>query len=446
MGNKIITNTFEYKREDGVNPETGFMSFQHFSGEKIYADIVVKPENKMTETERVECYPVSCDAEEISLEEGYYPQSSVVYIRALWKEFEPQQGVYNYEFIENILDKAKKCGQTLMFRLMPHSTRACDDVPCWLKEIMDCPERPEGKRVKDSPTDPEFMKLFCKAITKIGERFDKDPYFGGIDICLPGAWGEGHKLELYADDILEKTVDEYVKAFPNTLLVGQLGRPELVKRANKFAVTGYRGDGLGNPTHNEKLYPPRFEELGDLWKKVPVMFETYWWIGEWQRQGWDIDSIIEKTLGWHISSLNAKSISIPVEFKDKVEYWISKMGYHFKIDFFSCPEAVDKSGNVRFSLGIDNVGVAPCYKAYPLKVRFFGNGGEYVFDTGIDVRNWLPGKHVENIEFKLCDNIPKGEYDVDLFFETPTGQTVYFCTDAKRNNGCYTVGRLEIVG
>ena len=121
MGNKIITNTFEYKREDGVNPETGFMSFQHFSGEKIYADIVVKPENKMTETERVECYPVSCDAEEITLEEGYYPQSSVVYIRALWKEFEPQQGVYNYEFIENILDKEKKKEESITTVAIPRT-------------------------------------------------------------------------------------------------------------------------------------------------------------------------------------------------------------------------------------------------------------------------------------------------------------------------------------
>ena len=63
------------------------MSYQHFRGEKLYSDIVVKPENKYNETERVECYPVSHDAEENSREEGWYPDSTVVYIRVLWKEF-----------------------------------------------------------------------------------------------------------------------------------------------------------------------------------------------------------------------------------------------------------------------------------------------------------------------------------------------------------------------
>ena len=56
---------FNYQREAAQNPWSGFMSFQHFRGEKLYSDIVVRPENKMTETERVECYPVSADAEEL---------------------------------------------------------------------------------------------------------------------------------------------------------------------------------------------------------------------------------------------------------------------------------------------------------------------------------------------------------------------------------------------
>ena len=148
------TSYFNYKREEGQNPYIGIMSFQHFRGEKLYSDIVVTPEANFTETERVECYPISKDAAENGREEGYYPDSSVVYIRILWKEFEPKRGEYNYKFIEDILDRARAHSQTLIFRLMAHSTRSCDDVPEWLKEIIPCPERPDGKRVKDSTTDP----------------------------------------------------------------------------------------------------------------------------------------------------------------------------------------------------------------------------------------------------------------------------------------------------
>ena len=141
---------FEYRIEEGQNPYIGFMSFQHFRGEKLYSDIVVKPENKLTETERVECYPVSPDAEENGREEGWYPDTSVVYIRVLWKEFEPEQGIYNYEFIENILKEAKAHKQTLIFRLMAHSTRASDDVPDWLKKLIPCHQNTRKNSVFNS--------------------------------------------------------------------------------------------------------------------------------------------------------------------------------------------------------------------------------------------------------------------------------------------------------
>ena len=442
--NKETTNFFKYKREDGVNPGCGFMSFQHFKGEKMYADIVANRENKMTETASVECYPGSADAVEIDSSEAYYPDSSVVYIRALWKDFEPVRGQYNYGFIQDILDKAKAHGQTLLFRLMQHSTRECDDVPEWLKELIDCPERPKGMRVKDSPTDPLFMELFYKAVQELGKHFDEDPYFDGIDVSFPGAWGEGYKLELYPEDILEKTVDVYVDTFPNTSLVIQSVRPALVKYANEKTVAGFRGDGLGNPYHMEKAYPPRFEELKDMWKKVPVMFECFWWMCEWKRQGWDIDYIINKTLEWHITSFNAKSMPVPPEWKDKIEAWESKMGYHFMIDSFTGYESVKKGESAVFELNIENLGVAPCYKAHPLKLRFSGNGGEYVFDTGIDVRHWLPGKHSESITVNFGEEMPSGSYDIEIFFETVTGQTVYFCCDAQRNGKFYKIGKVDI--
>ena len=115
----------------------------------------------------------------------------VAYIRVLWKEFEPKEGEYNYAFIQDVLDKAKAKEQTVMFRLMPHSTCERDDVPDWLKELMPCPARPNGMRVKDSPTDPKYLKLFGQAIEKLGERFDKNETLDCVDVALGGAWGEG---------------------------------------------------------------------------------------------------------------------------------------------------------------------------------------------------------------------------------------------------------------
>ena len=123
---------FNRTKEEAQNPFIGVMSFQHFRGEKLYSDCVVKPENNFTETEHFECYPIPEYVEENGREEGYYPDNSVCYFRFLWKDFEPERGKYNYKFIEDIIEGAKAHNQTLIIRLMAHSTRARDDVPEWL--------------------------------------------------------------------------------------------------------------------------------------------------------------------------------------------------------------------------------------------------------------------------------------------------------------------------
>ena len=242
-------NRFTCCPEEGQNPFTGFDSFQHFRGEKLYSDIVVLPENGMTETERVECYPISADAEENGWEQGWHPDSSVVYIRILWKEYEPQQGVYNDAFIEQILSDTRAHHQTLIFRLMAHSTRACDDVPDWLKTLIPCPERPDGKRVKDSPTDPLFMELFLKAVEHLGQRFDADPVLEAVDISLPGAWGEGHRLDRFPEDTLQRIMDTYIRAFPTTQLMGN-------RRCTRGMARRRTGQPPEDPCHLPQCHYP----------------------------------------------------------------------------------------------------------------------------------------------------------------------------------------------
>lgn len=435
---------FGFKTEEGLNPNVGFMTFQHFNGEKLYSDIIVHPKNNYCETENVECYPIPDDVPENGREEGFHPDSSVVYIRALWKEFEPQQGVYNYKFIEDILEKAREHNQLLLFRLIAHSTRARDDVPDWLKEIIPCPERPDGMRVKDSPTDPRFLKLFAQAIRKLGERFDDDPTFDAIDISLPGSWGEGHKLELYPDEDIKMLVDTYADVFKKTQLIGQLARPEMIEYASKNLPVGWRGDGLGHPSHTHKIYPPRLEVMKDRWKIAPVSFEAYWWLGEWKRQGWDIDEIIEKTLEWHISSFNAKSIPIPYEWEDKVNDWISKMGYHFMIKEFAFPQNGAAGDELQLELTVDNVGVAPIYKQLPLMVRLKNADHSYEFKTDVDIKTWMPGETKNEFAVTLPADIASGTYDIEIGIFNDYIPMVYFCTDAEQDAPYYIVGNIAI--
>ena len=47
------TRFFRQAKEKEPNPYIGFTSFQHFNGERLYSDPIVRPENHMCETENL---------------------------------------------------------------------------------------------------------------------------------------------------------------------------------------------------------------------------------------------------------------------------------------------------------------------------------------------------------------------------------------------------------
>lgn len=62
---------FRIKEEENQNPYVGFMSFQHFRDEPLYSDVIVRPENNLTETKDLECYPIPDYAPQDGREEEY---------------------------------------------------------------------------------------------------------------------------------------------------------------------------------------------------------------------------------------------------------------------------------------------------------------------------------------------------------------------------------------
>lgn len=406
-----------FKEKTGViyNPYMGIVSFNHFRDEKLYSDCVTGITTGLAtcETENYECYPVPDGVEEKGREQGYFPDTTVAYIRILWKEFEPKQGEYNYALVQDILDKAKARNQTVMFRLMPHSTCARDDVPDWLKEIMDCPARPDGMRVKDSPTDPRYLKLFGQAIEKLGERFDKNPTLDCVDVSLGGAWGEGHQG--FPEEDEKALMDIYVRVFPCTKLLGQCSNTNMLNYLYDKRPIGWRSDGTGNPKHTHIWFPSYYPEIkNEHWKTAPISFESYWWVSEWFRQGWDLDEIIQFTLSHHISTFNTKSFPIQYEWKEKIEYWLTKMGYRFFLKELSYPESVQAGEKAQFAFIVENKGVAPIYNALPLTLRLKNESQEAVFTTDIDVRKWLPGEHKEQVELLIPSDLQSGSYQLQM--------------------------------
>jgi len=437
-----MKKTYSYRKEKKQNPFVGLTSFQHFNNGELYSDLVVLPENNLTETEHVECYPIPDYVSQKGRAQGYYPDCSVAYFRVLWKEFEPEEEKYNYSLIEDLLKKARESSQSLMLRIMPHSTRESDDVPQWLKYRIPCPSRPAGKRVKDSPRDKMFLFYFGRAIRALGEAFDGDETLSMLDVSLPGAWGEGCDIAYFEKDELLDFAAIYTDVFKNTLLIGQIGAPWLVKALGKSGSVGWRADCIG-PDHTYKMMLPLTEELCEVWKSGHVSFESYWWLGEWERKGWDVDALLKRMLDWHVSTFNAKSLPIPNRWREKIDDFVSKMGYHFVIKQASVQDSVSAGSSLKLSLTVENRGVAPIYRKLPLYIKIKGES-EALIKTEVDITRWLPGEHEEGIELQIPVDMAAGSYSILAGIGAGALPRVYFATDARQDENFAELFKISV--
>lgn len=419
------------------NPYKGFTDFNHFDDGKIFADSV--------DGWKKEKYPLYDDLDQSGAKTGFYPKCSIAYVRTLWSIVEPQENVFDFSVIDEVLDKCKKSGQTLMLRIMQHTARACEDIPAWLKKKVACPERPDEERIKGSPTDDYYYIAFCNLIKELGSRYDGNPLIYAVDISLSGAWGEGEGYDKVDPKILEMLIDSYTSSFKKTHLLGQICAPELVVYGNKTRPVGFRADGLGYGYHMRKYLPRNIYPMRNAWEKSPVAFESYWYLAEWQRQGWDIDYIIEQSLKWHVSSMNGKSSTIPFEWKEKVESWIKKMGYRFAIRGIEYPAVVKKGSGLPVELYVDNLGVAPIYNYVPVRFKLVNAEKEYVINTNIDIRKWMPADTIEKFDLSIPKDIEKSTYDIQVSIGGFDGYPlIYIATETVNENGWYYLGQVDV--
>lgn len=435
-------NRFSFTDEVLNNPYMGFLEFNG-AGEN---EIFIETSNKSGWIK--ECYPISsdryADKNALAAEGLYYPEGSTSYFRFLWKKFEPKEGEYDYGFIEEILEKCRLNGKTAMLRIMPHTTRDDENVPDWLLAKIDCPFRPEDKRVKGSPESRLFYEKFAAAITAFAKKYDGDRRIYAVDISLCGAWGEGDGIENVPFENLALLVDAYTHGFKKTNLLMQFLDEKLVKYACKTRPVGVRADGLGNPWHMYDGFPPKFKAYDKLWKKQPVSFEAFWYLSEWKNQGWDVKEIIRQSLKWHVSTFNGKSSSVPLEWKEYIDEWLIKMGYRFAVRNVRYPEEVVSGDTAVIRTLVENAGVAPLYDYVPLRLRLKNDKDEKVYNVKTDARKWQPGDSFENFELNT-KGLSAGDYTLSVSLGGFDGYPlIKFAMNAVNDGVWYDLAEIKI--
>ena len=456
-----------------VNPGIGFMTFQRFNGDALNAG-----------TKWTEGFPIQYQPFSGSLKNKDFHETSVAYFRVYWRFLEPQKGVYNWGMIDKALQTAHARHQTLMLRIAPHGTDAASDVPGWYRQetgekyhkIPGGWDATTGKWLID-PENPAYAKEFGDCIRALGNRYDGDPDLDLVDISILAAWGEGAGTNLLTDKTRYALIDSYMDSFHRTPLVTQPGDKKTVAytlsrsyeaASNDTAASqraaslgkerphvGWRADCLGDMGSFSKtinlmtdVYPEAIITLGlaDVWKTAPVTMEACGVMQSWKDRGWDLQTIIDQSIKWHMSSFNAKSSPVPTKWRAQVNEWLNRMGYRFVLRRFTYPATVDSSRKLAFASWWENKGDAPAYRRYPVALRLKSGKNSAILMTDADVRTWMPGDNLYNNAVFVPRSLPDGDYTLEIaLVDAATREPKIKLAIAEvESDGWYPMGTIKV--
>ena len=291
--------------------------------------------------------------------------------------------------------------------------RAHKDIPDWLFDEMN------GNGVAYSNTygigfspdynDPLLLDYHEKLIKAIADRYDDDLNIAFVEIGSLGHWGEWHtgtyddvQIPFASQDVCEAVSNQYIKYFKNKILL--MRRPTKIAADNKM---GLFNDSFGDVYQTEDYFINWFNEgyvdlqtgvwnppMQNFWMYAPSGGEVANHPGEQYFTNANIEQTIRQIETSHTSWLGPSGpfYSTNDEVKRNLDIVQECMGYKFYISKASIDKNKMLNGTRTLKISINNIGNAPFYYNWPLKlyIKDFNNRIKYIKTADFDIRKLMP--------------------------------------------------------
>jgi hypothetical protein len=398
----------------------------------------------------------------------HYPNCSIAYFRFYWDKLEPQEGTYDFDLIDSLLEQARENKQDLALRFMPTSSADLSKgTPKWYMQKGKGYAYTKQGRKGWAPdhNDPRFLAKQEELVGALGERYNGHPNIIRMDIGSVGFWGEWHlshtepQVPMISEENAARVIDMYLRHWsrtPLSMLIGYV--PGL-----RYAVsqgTGWRADSLGDYGHWSdtwchmfNAYPQKLAAAGAhaAWKNGPVAFEPPGSMRDLERyvpsRAGGYDRMWSQALQWHGSAYNAKSGSIPASQVASIERFLKRCGYRLALRRLVAPRTLPaKQRRLPVTMDFENAGVAPPYRDYVLALRLTGGRDPVILPCRVQTSEWLPGRHEVAETLTLPEPLADGRYALAVGLLEPTTRrpAVRLANKGADRHGWYHLATVKV--
>lgn len=340
-----------------------------------------------------------------------FPGLNHLYLRFDWGDIEKEKGVYDWSYIDQIMEEWSKYDYRFSMRFVAYEAGGTPfATPEYVyKEGARGYALPDGKLEPDY-SDPIFLENLERFLEEAGRRFNGHPLIEMVDIGTFGTWGEGHTLFgsniIYPAEVMKKHIDLSRKYFPDTFLLlnddhinfrwpkGKEQNLDLIDYAvsrglglqdDSICVYGYNFNCGYNTMRTPWLFD-RFYENAPL----SLEFEHYSKVApEHFKGGFPFLDAMRR-----IKCTYAGFHGYPVPWLERepylTEYAANRLGYWYFLDGAEVSDSMTAGGPNKIVLYVENRGFSKAYYKFTLKVKLEGECGRYVEDVDCDNRTWAP--------------------------------------------------------
>ena len=375
------------------------------------------------------------------------PLINHLYLRVDWSDIEPEEGKFDWSYLDRIFDEWGSRGYRFSFRFCTYETPNPHATPEWVRlagakgTFVDPPEtRPELRHWEPDYGDPVYLAKLELFIAACAEKYDGHPLVEFVDIGTFGTWGEGHTFagtgKRYSADVLRIHADLHAKYFRNTFLLvnddfchtaylggessfGRDGSESALRLTDYLAARGmgarddsicvagyaktYGYDTLRNGPFFDKFY-----------KTAPVDIELEHFAAIADDVILDCFPFMEALKRSHATY--AGFHGDPRVWYDRyrpfTEYMGNRLGYWYFLNRLDLPKCVSGLKTLAH-LEVENRGLAPAYNPYMLKLRVRSDDCRREIFSADGLNLGWDGKKEELLRLDFADVAP-GKYQLEL--------------------------------